>query len=402
VKFSLISATSICALLTAAASPSHAGVLNPASGPTSIYDLVRDGNTSSDGGDRTVLRQDPLVTAVAALEASSIGWQQASFTGPADLSVSANTVFPRVPLGAAPGTRPDDDFATPISGAWHWNAWQKSLAVGMARIAPLVGTIGTGPAGNDKPGSTVFVAEGTPAGFNPNVTARSASVMAFAPSSTSTATITVAGAGNFRQRSGSGFSAVAANSLQAMPVSIATTPQAVALADTAQPTLGYQYAPAPNPATKPNLVQASFSNAVSGSGVLARVVQPAATAGVQTSQPRPGEGQTATKDFAATYAKLIDMNQPIEGKTVGTQVDGTRTFLSASVSANPATAAATYMANVVYAAANVPAGHTVEAFQIGPTAGPRAQGNAGTSVADPLHGKVMASVGALNNSLALP
>jgi len=400
VKFSLISATSICALLAAAASPAHAGVQNPAAGPTNIYDLVRDGNTSSDGGDRTVARQDPLVTAVSALEASSIGWQQASFTGPIDATVAASTVFPRIPLGAAPGTRPDDDFATPISGAWHWNAWQKSLAVGMAQMAPLVGTIGTGPSVNDKPGSTVFVAAGTPAGFNPTSAARSAT--AFAPSSTSTATITVAGAGNFRQRSGSGFTVAAANSLQAMPSASTASPQAVALTDAAQSTLGFQYAPAPTPATKPNSVQASFSNAVSASGVLAQVLQPATSAGVQTARQQPDQGQSGAKEFAATYAKLIDLSQPIEGKTAGTHVDGTRTFLSAAVSASPATAAATYVANVVYAAATVPTGQTVEAFQIGQTSGPRAQGSSGTSVADPLHGKVMASVGALNNSLALP
>ena len=400
-KFSLISATCIAALLMAAG-PAHAAVQTQTPGQTNIFDLVRDGNTSSDGGDKTVVRQDPLVSAVSALETVTIGWQQASFTGPVDLAL-AGTVLGRVPLGAAPGTRPDDDFATPITGAWHWNGWQKSLAIGMARIAPLIGTVGTGPSPSDKPGSTVFVAEGSRPVFNDSVTVgvRSPSVTALGPSSTSTATITVAGAGNFRQRAGSGFAVAAGNSLQALPAVSDKSTSTVALSEAAQPTLGYQYAPAPSPATNGSAVAASFSGAVSANGGLARA-EPVRPAKSQTSQLRPGDTQPSVSDAAATYAKLIDLSQPIEGKTSRTQVDGTRTFLSASVSANPQTTAALYMANVVNAAPAAAVGQTVEAFQVGPTPAARAQGSSGTTVADPLHGKIMASAGALNNSLALP
>jgi hypothetical protein len=408
VKFSLISATSVFALLSAAVGPAHAAVLNVTPGPSNIYDLVHDGVTSSDGGDRTVPAQDPLLSAVTALEATNAGWRQVSSTGPVDPAPAASTVFPRVPLGAAPGTWPDDDFATPITGAWHWTSWQKALATGMARIAPLIGTIGDGPSSGDKPGSTVFVAEGSAASFNDRGAvggARSASVTAFAPSSTSTATITVAGAGNFRPRAGSGFSVAAATSLRAMPAAGEPAPLSVAMAEAAQPTMGFHYAPAPNPATKPNAVEASFSGAATATGSFAQLNEPATSGKIQTGQLATGQGRPGklqASDAAATYARLIDLTQPIDGKAGTTQVDGTRTFISASVSADPATTAALYMASVVHAAPVAPAGQTVEAFQIGPTPGARTQGGPGTTVADPLHGKIMASVGPLNNSLALP
>lgn len=459
-KFSLISATSIFALVTAAAGPGHAAELMSAPGQMNIYDLVDDGMTSADGGDSTVTKQDPLVSAVLALRAATIGWQTLTFTGPADASAAGN-VSPRVPLGAAPGTRPDDDFATPISGAWQWNALQKARAIGFARIAPLIGTIGDGPAANEKAGGTVFVAEGSRPGFsdggNGEDGVRSSSVaVAFAPSSTSTATITVAGAGNFRQRGGTGFSVAAANSLQAAPPVSEKAPQAVVLTKMGQPTPGYNYTPATS-ATRGNAVEASFSDAITATGNFAQLYSPVTTARIQTSdlqsgraangkiqtselltgRGQPGNGkvetsqlqpnrglpgaatngnvqtselrsgqarpeQLQTSDVAATYSRLIDLTQPIEGKVSGTQVDGTRTFLSASVSANPSGTAALYMANVVNAAPTVPTGQTVEAFQVGPRPGSRARGSSGTSVSDPLGDKIMASAGPLNNSLALP
>ena len=479
VKFSLISATSVFALFSAATGPAYAAVLAVPPGQANIYDLVHDGVTSSDGGDTTVTRQDPSVLAVAALEAATVRWQQSSFTGPVDSSAMEGSAVPRIPLGAASGTRPDDDFATPLAGAWQWNTWQKSLAIGMARIAPLVGVIGNGPQTDEKSSETVYVSAGSSGAFNDGAVRSSSVAVAFAPSSTSTATITVAGAGNFRQRAGSGFSVAAANSLQTMPQADDQAPRATVLADTAQPTLGYNYAPAANTAGKAVAVEASFSDAVTASGVFARNNDPmpakvrtselqtgrgqpgeatngmvqtselqpgrgqpnrATNSNVQTSERQAGRGQPATanvqtselqaartqpgkagngnvqtseagygqdrsgqfrtSDLAA--GKLIDLTQPIDGSTSATQVDGTRTFISASVSANPSTTAALYMANVVNAAQTAPAGQTVEAFQIGPNPGPRAKGGSGTTVAEPLHGKILASAGPLNNSLALP
>lgn len=426
-KFSLISATSVFALFSAAVGAANAAVLTAAPNQMNIYDLVHDGVTSSDGGDRTVTRRDPLVSAVVALESTTANWREASFTGPVDPSAAAGTAFSRIPLGAAPGTRPDDDFATPVAGAWRWNAWQKAHAIGLVRIAPLIGTIGTGPSTGEKPGTTVFVAAGSAPSFSDRDAGRddarrSSVAVAFAPSSTSTATITVAGAGNFRQRSGGGFSVAAANSLQVMAQADEPAPRPVALADPAKPTLGYHYAPAASATAKGNAVEASFSDAVTANGVFARITPPATSAKIQTSELRsrrgqPGQatnGNVQTSESgswqrqpgqfsdAAAYGKLIDLTQPIESPAVATQVDGTRTFISASVSANPSTSAALYMANVVNAAATVPAGQTVEAFQVGPTPGQRVQGGSGTTVADPLHGKIMASAGPLNNSLALP
>ena len=165
VKFSLISATSIIALITAAGGPGHAAEMTPISNNQSnLYDLVHDGMTSADGGDRTVTKEDPLISAVSALKAVVVGWQTPSFTGPVDLA--ATTAIPRAPLAAAPGTKPDDDFATPISGAWQWTAVQKAGAIGYVRIASLIGTVGTGSSAFDKASGTVFVAEGSRPGFS--------------------------------------------------------------------------------------------------------------------------------------------------------------------------------------------------------------------------------------------
>lgn len=450
-KFSLISATSIIALFSASVWPSQAAVQTVASAQANIYDLVHDGMTSADGGDATVSMQDPTVTAVLALEAATINRPGTSFTGPVDLSAEIGRL-PRIPLGSAPGTRPDDDFATPIAGAWQWDALRKARAIGMDRVAPLIGTVGDASVEARKSVSTVFVEAGGP-GFNETSGVRSSSVaVAFAPSGTSTATFTVAGAGNFRQRGASGFTVAAANSLQAMPAAISDqAPAAIAMADAAQPTLGYHYAPAP--VTAGRAVEASFSDAITANGSYARLDVPGTQAKVQTSevspdgrqgqgskirtselqlnrqpgqtatskvqtsqlgsgQAQPGNVQTSelqrgqerikTSDVAAAFGKLIDPSQPVSGPGSDTQVDGTRTFISASVSANPSMTAVQYMANVVNAAPTIRIGQTIEAFQIGPAAGPRTHGDVGTTVSRPVGGKIMASAGALNNSLALP
>src|SRR5271165_5172302 len=215
-----ISATSIFALITAFAGSGHAVEVVSAPGQPNIYDLVHDGMTSADGGDTTVSKIDTMVSAVLALRAATVARQTISFTGPVD-PLAAGAVTGRVPLGAAAGTRPDDDFATAITGAWQWNATQKARVMGATRTAPLIGTIGSGPVAGDTLGKTVFVAEGSRPGFNDSHGehgVRSSSVAAaFAPSSTSTATITVAGAGNFHQRDNDGYSVATANSLRATP-----------------------------------------------------------------------------------------------------------------------------------------------------------------------------------------
>ncbi len=295
-KYSLISATSFFALFAAAACPGYAAEVMSAPVQTNLYDLVHDGMTSADGGDATVSSVSPLVSAVEALEMATVTWQTASFTGPVDLAASPNVAFPRVPLGAAPGTRPDDDFATPITGAWQWNAVQKAHALGVAHLAPLIGTIGNGPAATDKTGDTVFVAAASRPTFgdgdNGEGGVRSSSVaMAYAPSSTNTATITVAGAGNFRQRGDTGFSVAAANSLRSTPVSEPAAAGGVALSEAAPPTLGYNYTPAVS-GTKGNAVEASFSDAITASGAFAQLNAPVTTSTFQTSELQSGRGQT--------------------------------------------------------------------------------------------------------------
>ncbi len=367
-KFSLISATSMLAVAASA----HAYVVTPTPSETNLYGLVHD----SDG---TAAPADLATIAVLALQATDIGQQQAGFTGPVDQSAAAGAGFPLVPLGAAPSTPPDEDFATQYTGAWHWNTWQRALAIGIARIAPLIGTIGNGSSPDQKPGSTVFVAE-TSSGFNAGgiSASRRRTANAFAPSSTSTATITLTGPANIPQRAGSGFAIPASVSAESQPVASQPPPTVPA------PT--YRYAPQPAPGAKGNLVAASFANAFTAS-------QPEAQA-----NPHPSTALLPNSATAAGYAKRLDVTQPIDGQSIPTDNDGTRTFLPASVSANPAATAARYVTSVLDAATGNASGQSAEVFQIGP----ETPGGAVTSVAVPLRGKIMAGAGPLDNSLALP
>ena len=443
-KFSLISATSIIALFSAAVGPAHAAALTAAPSQSNLYDLVHDGMTSADGGDGTVPLQDPSVTALQALESQIGGLRIAGFTGSADALVAAGNAYPAVPLNAAAGTKVVDDLVTPSVSAGQYEAQRKARAVGEERMAALIGTIGNGPTVDTKNGSTVFVSAGSSAGFNdggePTGPRSSSMAYAFAPSSSGTATITVAGAGNL-PRQDNGLSVIEANSLQATPDAGPDATPALTMTDRAPPTLGYNYTPAiaasVSPSAKANTVAAVFSDVVTATG--ARVADRVVPGAVQTSQVQTGNGkiqtsqlqtgtgrvqtsqvqtdngkvQTSqvqpsrsgrvqTSEAAAALSKLLDLSQP--GPRGTNQGDGTRTFLSASVSANPAETAALYMADAVNAAPGIAAARvSVEAFQIGPTPGAKTQASAAsTTVADPLHGKILASAGPLNSNLALP
>jgi hypothetical protein len=406
-KHSLISASSILALLSAAVGPADAAPLTVMPGQFNIYDLVHDGATSSDGGDSTVSMQDPVVSAVAALEAAIANWLEVSFTGPVDTSAAAGLAFPRIPLGAAPGARQDNDFATPVAGAWQWNARQKSQAMGADRIAPLVGTIG-GASEYDKAGSTVFVAAGSQTGFsdrgyNAGGRGNSPALPGFSASSSNTATITVMGGGNFRQRAGPGFAAAASGSAPVVP-SVAKT---VAQPESGQPALGYSYAPAASPAAKANAVEAAFSNAVTATGQFnaatkTAVSKPVAVKIANGRSPDRGKVQTFDRDqsgplgdgdVALFYRRLIEGSA---GKTRGGD------FVSASVSATPSATAARYVAQALNSVNLIAADSNVEAFQIGPASESRTRNGKGTLVSNPLHDKIVAGAGALNNSLALP
>jgi hypothetical protein len=262
----------------------------------------------------------------------------------------------------------------------------------------LVGTVGDGARVDAKSGSTVFVAVGSTATFNDTGTdmaSRGASGdYAFAPSSSSTATITVAGAGNIPRRGfDGGFTVAAANSLQVVPTVTKDAAPSMAQSDTAQPILSYNYTPA-KPVAGATAVAAVFPNAVTANGTTTGMV-------ARVFSPTPAKIQTSEATLGVN--KLIGLSDASQDQPKGTQGDGTRTFISASVSVNPSVSAARYMAEAVNATRTIPAGQTVEAFEVGPSAaGAKAAPGRGTTVAEPLRGKVMASIGALNNRLALP
>jgi hypothetical protein len=355
-------------------------------------------------------------------------------------------------LGAAAGTTPESELASPANGMLAQDSGRKAYEIGKARMASLIGT--AGPSSSEKTGNTVFVAAGSAIAFNDggNGAQGSSTTYTFGPGSTSTATITIAGAGNLsRQRGGGAPYVVASNSLQVANPIATDASQGVALSEAAQPTLGYNYTPAANAAATGNAVAASFSDAITATGILAQNMRSVTPARVQTSQVQPNAGQSAngailtsqvqpsvgqttngtvqtseiqpntgqsangtvqtsevqrdpsqlTAD-AVNYDKLIELTRKQMGLLADLQGDGTRTLVSTSVSASPSVTAALRMANVVNATRLGPIGQSVEAFQVGPSSGPKTQTVAATTVADPIKGKVMASAGPLNSSLALP
>jgi hypothetical protein len=311
VKFSLISASSIIALLSASVGPGHAAVLNANSQQSNIFDFVHDGQTSSDGGDVTVTPRDPQVSAVIALETSTPGLQTIGFTGQTDQTALLGRGYPQVPLGVARGATPDDDLASSAAEIWRMDALQKSRTIGEERMASLIGTVGNGGnSAGEKSGATVFVQEDSKVGFRDAGTeeiAPNSSSIAFAntPSSTSTATITVAAAGLSRQYAGDASYVVAANSLRAPPAADANADVTVAAAETARPTLSYNYMPPASAAPKASAVEASFSDAITATGNLAQVVPTANLPRVQLSEVRnpPAPGQAGKGGILTSQAQ---------------------------------------------------------------------------------------------------
>jgi hypothetical protein len=506
------------ALLSASAGPVQAASVNttPAA-VVDIYELVRDGMTSSDGGDRTVSKQDIATSALTALRAAAGSWEIATSTGKRDLAADSSKGVPSVPLGAARGTIPIEDFASPVAGREQWDELRKAKAAGQERIAALVGSVGVASMVGDKPGNTVFVSPGSAVAFNDGGGSQGSSTSyAFAPGSTSTATITIAGAGNLSRQRGDGESYfIAANSLQAASPVIQEASRAPSPSDTAQATLGYNYVPAAaaaanfatsvNATTRGNAVAASFSDAMTvtapnrvqpslaqrqlanGKIEISEVQPPTTSASVQTSQVQrqpakgavqtsqvqrqpgnntvqtsqmqrqpgndtvqtsqmqrqpgtdtvqtsqmqrrpvidtmqtsqvqrqPAKGTVQTSQVQATpgpstpvltvdardYDKLINLmrRQP---SSYGAAQDDSQMLISTSVSANPTMTAARYMADAVNATRSAATTQSVEAFEVGAPPGAKTRIMTSTTVSDPLQGKVMASAGALNNSLALP
>jgi hypothetical protein len=188
------------------------------------------------------------------------------------------------------------------------DALRKSRTIGEERMTSLIGTVGNGGGNSagEKSGATVFVQEDSKVGFRDAGTegiAPSSSSIAFAntPSSTSTATITVAAAGLSRQYAGDAGYVVAANSLRAAPAADANADVEVAAAETARPTLSYNYAPPASAAPKGIAVEASFSDAITATGNLAQAVPTVNPPRVQLSEVRtpaapgqPGKGGVLT------------------------------------------------------------------------------------------------------------
>ena len=377
-KFSLISATSIFAL--AASWPGYAYVVTLTPGMPNRYDLQRDGATAS----------------LPALQANAFNGWEAGFTGPVDRSAAIGRAFPLVPLGAAPGAPPDDDFATPLTGAWRWDAGQKALAIGVARMAPLIGTIDNGNSPDRKPLSTVFIAQRSLTNEREN-RLRSGAVNFFAPSGTSTATITVSGPANLRRRAEGGFSVATPNNAE--PVQAATEPAQTAAEPPAQL---YRYAPQTGPGVKGNLVTASFGDAAAASGSAPLTYKPVVPASRQTGIPAGRPNSLPTGEGPAIDARLIDVTLPIPGRANAHWADAPRTFLPASVSANPTASVSRYVTSVLDAAFVNKAAQSVEAFQIGPWMPAAPLSGVTADAVDSLRGKIMAGVGPLDNSLTLP
>ena len=302
---------------------------------------------------------------------------------PSDWAGIASGAVPTVPPGVAAGTKPDDDFASSAAGAAQFDAVSKARATGQARIVPLIGTLGNGALPGEKPGGTVFVAAGSQTGFadggdTASGAAGSASANALTPSSSRTATITVAGGAHLsRVGSGSVPYVAIANSDQA-------TLAAVGLPERTQPDIGYHDPPLIAPAEKSNLMAASFSDAVTAA---MRIADSARLSKVR--------GSVVTFDN-----RLIDHVQAIIGSRGNTTDEGTKVFLSASVSANPRADATRYLAAAVDPTTANSIAQTVEGA--GPSPSLRPNGGDSATISESLKGKIPARGGPLNDSLALP
>jgi hypothetical protein len=353
---SLISATSILALCIAS---TGLGSTGPGSAAVVKHKLG-----SSDFRDAAVDNEPSSISAVPAFNAVSGAVRSASFTGPVDTAAAAGDAFPATPLGAAQGTAPINDFASSVPGNGLWNTARKARVTGQYLIAPLIGGIGEAALAGEKSSSTVFVAAGSQIGFN-EAGRSEASRNAFAQGSSRTATITVPSARTTPRQSVAAVPYVAiASGGDAKPPDVDAGPQSLSAPETTSRPSGMRLAPMKLADVTPNRVAAEFSDAVTAKGDTANIARPALPGKVQSS-------------------------------------DGTRTILSASVSVGPP-AAADYLASIIRAAPADPSAQTIETFQMGPASGSRSLAGQTTSVADPLSGKIVTGVGALNNLLALP
>jgi hypothetical protein len=150
------------------------------------------------------------------------------------------------------------------------------------------------------------------------------------------------------------------------------------------------------------LVVASFSDAVSASGNATLVYKPVVAANTRPGSAPGRPNSPPTNEDATIYFRRIDVTLPIGGPVKVAQADRMQAFLPTSVSINPSATAGCYVASVLDAALASSPEQMAEAFQIGPTNGAHTPDGPATRVADPLREKILAGVGPLDNSLALP
>jgi hypothetical protein len=300
--------------------------------------------------------------------------------GSIDWTGKASDTVPTVPPGVAAGAKPDEDFASSAGGATQLGAVGKARATAQAAVAPLIGTTGDGSLPGEKPGGTVFVAVGSQIGFadGSDLTvgaSGSPGISASTLSGSRTATITVA-SGAKLSRAGSGRVSFVASAH-----SDPAKPAAGDSPERAQPDTGYHYAPLVISTDKTNLMAASFSDDVTGAVRIGGPVPPSKI-----------HGSVATFDH-----RLIEQVQTIIGSHDDTASDGTKLFLSASVSANPLADATRYLAAVIDPMSANSIAQAVEGVRVAVS-----NGGDGTTVYNSLEGKIPANGGPLNNLLALP
>jgi len=398
------------ALLSAMAGPAGAGVLTSSPSQTNIYDLVRDGLTSSDGGDGTVKGQDRAITAITALELATGHWQPSSFVGPVDQAANAGNAFPAIPLGAANGTKSEQDFASSFTVPGQRDLVQKAQATGQTRISSLVGSVGA--VLNEKVGGTVFVAALGATTFAPtgnSTNGAHGTAVVSAPSSTSTTTITMAGVGGLPRAEARGGSFIAAAGGLQNSTTVSGRPQ-IALSSSPQPPISYNYTPMANEGVRVITAVAAFSDVVTATG---KAPGPRDTSG--PSKPKIGVLQSSIEQPLGSTIGLGPTAEVRIGNDVQTEallavqpwnsdkrLDRPRTFMSTSVGVDPRAITGGVVARHINSARTDAVRQSVETFQVGLPSASRSRDAATATISDPLRAKIMASTGALNNSLALP
>lgn len=398
-------------MFSALGGPADAGVFSVTPVQSSVYDLIRDGKTSSDGGDSTVKDQDQTTTAITALKLVASRWQNGSFVGQVDEIGNAANVILHVPLGAAKGTKSEQEPASPIV-LGQSDAVNIAQTVGQTRLSSLIGSVGYGSVVNDRVGATVFVAAVSTNLFAPgrNLTnAPPGTAVASAPSSTSTTTITVAGVGGFSRAEGRGGSVtLTANGLQGPTIALGTSVH-VTSPNRTQPSIGYNYTLPPNEGAKVTAL-ASFSDVVTANGVASSLhdTDGPNKARIGILQMGMGQplgltiGQRSTAEVSMGYVKQTDTLLPTQPRDFDVRSGGTSTFMSASVGVDPRAITGGVMAHVIQSARTGPAKQSVETFRVGSPSTSGSRDALTATISDPLRGKIMASSGALNTSLALP